>query len=147
MTLRTVVSCVLLSFSSVAPSLAQASIKHPIDISQQQLGSALAELARRTHIQVVYTSDLVEGRRTTGLSGTMTSEEALAQLLSKNRLATMNSSTRRPSRCRAKAARELTPASPSVGENFPWRRRRRIAQRRSSCSKKSSSPRPSARSD
>jgi len=82
MTLRTVVAGILLSFSAITPSLAQAAIKHPIDIRQQQLASALTELARQTHIQVVYTSDLVEGLRTPALSGTMTPEEALGQLLS-----------------------------------------------------------------
>jgi iron complex outermembrane receptor protein len=86
MTLRTVVAGILLSFASIAPSLAQAAVKHTIDIPQQQLGSALTELAKQTHIQVVYTTDLVEGRRTNALSGTMTPEEALNQLLSKTGL-------------------------------------------------------------
>jgi iron complex outermembrane recepter protein len=82
MTLRTVVASILLSFASTAPTLAQAAVKHQIHIPQQSLGAALAELAKQTRIQVVYSTDLVDGRRAETLSGAMTPEEALNKLLS-----------------------------------------------------------------
>jgi outer membrane receptor protein involved in Fe transport len=130
MTLRIVVSCVLCSFTSIAPTLAQASIKHSIEISQQQLGPALAELARQTRIQVVYSTDLVQGQRTAGLSGTMTPEEALGQLLSKTglRYEFLDAQTVTLSREGGSGTRPATPAAaPSPGasigtESSSWQR-------------------------
>ena len=81
MTVRVLLASAALAFSSIAPSIAQAAIKHQIHIPRQQLGSALAELAKQTRIQLVYSADLVEGRNTEDLSGSLTPEEALSRLL------------------------------------------------------------------
>jgi iron complex outermembrane receptor protein len=78
---RVVVAGSVLAFAWIAAAPAQAVMKHRIDIPRQQLGSALAALARQTGIQLVYTTDLVEGRSAEALSGSLTSEEALRQLL------------------------------------------------------------------
>ncbi|MEJ0038004.1 MAG: TonB-dependent receptor [Gammaproteobacteria bacterium] len=81
MALRTLVAGTLLAFAGITPSLAQAAIKHQIDIPGQSLGSALAALARQTQIQLVYSTELTEGRSAQALTGDMTPEEALARLL------------------------------------------------------------------
>ncbi len=81
MTLRILFASSLLALTSVSPSLAQAAVKHTIDIPRQQLGSALAVLAKQTRIQLVYSADLVEGWNAPALSGQMTPEEALNRLL------------------------------------------------------------------
>jgi iron complex outermembrane recepter protein len=86
MALRVLVVSLFLAFAWITPSLAQAGIKHPIDIPSQPLGSALAELAKQARIQVVYPTDLVDGKAAHALSGSMTPEEALNALLAKTGL-------------------------------------------------------------
>jgi outer membrane receptor protein involved in Fe transport len=86
MSLRILATSIAIALSTATPSLAQAAIKHQIDIPRQQLGSALAELARQTRIQVVYSTDLVEGRDARALNGALTPEEALDLLLAKTGL-------------------------------------------------------------
>ncbi|MGH8209259.1 MAG: TonB-dependent receptor domain-containing protein [Steroidobacteraceae bacterium] len=81
MTLRTVLASVFVAFALITTSLGQAAIKHPIDIPSQELGSALTTLAKQTQIQIVYPTELVEGRTSRAISGSMTPEEALGQLL------------------------------------------------------------------
>ncbi len=58
---RILAAGVILALACISTSLAQAAIRHQIDIPQQQLGTALAELAQQTRIQVVYPADLVKG--------------------------------------------------------------------------------------
>ena len=81
MTLRILCASSLLALSAVTPSLAQAAIKHEIDIPAQTLGAALAALAQQTRIQLVYPTELVEGQQAKSLSGSMTPEDALRVLL------------------------------------------------------------------
>ena len=52
-----------------------------LDIPPQELSSALKIFAEQTNLQLLYASEVVEGRRTTGLLGTFTTEEALTMLL------------------------------------------------------------------
>ena len=86
MTLRILCASSLLALSAVTPSLAQAAIKHEIDIPAQTLGAALAALAQQTRIQLVYPTELVEGQQAKSLSGSMTPEDALRVLLEQSRL-------------------------------------------------------------
>jgi iron complex outermembrane recepter protein len=81
MALRVLVTALLLAFAGIAPSMAQAAIKHQLNISQQALGSALAELARQAKIQVIYSTELVEGLQAPEVKGHMTPEEALRNIL------------------------------------------------------------------
>jgi len=86
MTLRILCASTLLAFTAVTPSLAQAAIKHQIDIPAQKLGSALAALAQQTRIQLVYPTELVEGQQARSLNGSMTPEDALRVLLERSQL-------------------------------------------------------------
>lgn len=81
MALRSVIASVLFAASTTGPVLAQAAMVHRVDIPAQQLASALATLARQTSIQLVYSTQLVEGRGSRALSGSMTPEQALERLL------------------------------------------------------------------
>src|SRR6185312_529334 len=67
--------------TGTAPALAQAAMKHQIDIPEQRLALSLAELAHQTQIQVIYATELVEGRSSPAVSGSMTPEEALSKVL------------------------------------------------------------------
>jgi iron complex outermembrane receptor protein len=86
MALRIFLASLLVTFGWITPSLAQAAIKHQIDIPSQSLGSALATLAKQTRIQVVYSTELVEGKNSPALSGSVTPEQALGQLLARTGL-------------------------------------------------------------
>jgi outer membrane receptor protein involved in Fe transport len=61
---------------------AQAAIRKPTNIPAQGLAPALQLLARERDIQVVYRSDLVKDRQTSGATGELTIEETLTRLLS-----------------------------------------------------------------
>jgi outer membrane receptor protein involved in Fe transport len=60
----------------------QAAIRTPTSIEAQSLGAALQELARKREFQIVYRPEFVRDRRTPGVSGELTPEEALTGLLS-----------------------------------------------------------------
>ena len=75
------VACLILVGLSAADE-AGASIRKPTSIAAQSLGSALKTLAQLRHFQIVYREDVLGARRTTGISGNFTQDEALAELLS-----------------------------------------------------------------
>jgi iron complex outermembrane receptor protein len=52
-----------------------------VNIPPQELSSALTALADQTNMQVLYASELANGRTTAGVTGTMTPQEATHQLL------------------------------------------------------------------
>ena len=77
----------LLSFCLVIVAVstgarADAAIRRTTYIASQELAPALQSLARERRIQVVYRSEFVSDRRTSGAAGNLTLEEALTQLLS-----------------------------------------------------------------
>lgn len=86
MAMRLALASILLTAAGIDPSSAQAGVVHAIDIPAQELGSAIATLAKQARIQVVYAKDLVEGQVSYALSGSMTPEEALGRLLSETGL-------------------------------------------------------------
>jgi len=55
-------------------------IRQPTSIAPQELAHALQLLARDRDLQMVYRSELVNDRRTSGVSGVLTLDEALTQL-------------------------------------------------------------------
>jgi len=59
----------------------RAAVKRETNIPAQQLGSALQALAKDRNFQVVYVSEEVNDRRTAGVVGEFTPEEALQRLL------------------------------------------------------------------
>src|SRR5690348_4890016 len=65
---------------------AQDGARHDVQIPAQALGSAIATLARQTHCQIIYSSDLVAGRAAPALNGSMTLEQALGTLLDQSGL-------------------------------------------------------------
>jgi iron complex outermembrane receptor protein len=67
--------------AAVAASAAQAQTAHRIDIAAGSLESALDALANQTHEQMLFTPDVVSGRRAAPLHGDFTAEQALARLL------------------------------------------------------------------
>lgn len=75
--MRISIAVVLLCLASAAG----ATPRQPTNIAAQQLGAALQILAREHGVQVVYRSELVGAHRTSGATGYLTLEEALAQLL------------------------------------------------------------------
>jgi iron complex outermembrane recepter protein len=64
------------------PSEAQASRTTNFDIAAQPLGQALQAFGRQSGLQIAVDSAAVAGKTTGGVSGTMTAEQALRQLLS-----------------------------------------------------------------
>ena len=60
---------------------ARASIRKTTHIPAQRLDRALQELARQRGLVLVYRSEVVADRETSGASGELTSDEALTQLL------------------------------------------------------------------
>lgn len=80
MTVATAVACLLGVGISTAHD-AQAGIKQNTTIPAQGLGSALKQLAGQRDIQLVYRSELVGERQTSGAVGEFTFDEALTKLL------------------------------------------------------------------
>lgn len=68
---------------SASPAAAQsaAATRYTFDIPAGDLGPALRALADKAGVQIVYSSAVVEGKRTGGVQGAMTPAEALTQLL------------------------------------------------------------------
>jgi outer membrane receptor protein involved in Fe transport len=60
---------------------AAAAIKNPTNIASQELGSALRVFAADRHLQILYTTNTVANRRTSGAVGEFTVDEALTRLL------------------------------------------------------------------
>jgi len=60
---------------------AAAAIRTPTNIASQELGSALRVLAADRRLQILYTTDTVANRRTSGAVGEFTVDEALTRLL------------------------------------------------------------------
>ena len=60
---------------------AAAAIRTPTNIEPQALGSALRALAAERHLQILYTTDTVADRTTSGAVGELTVSEALDRLL------------------------------------------------------------------
>lgn len=75
------VACLSMTGLSMAGQ-AQAAIRKSTNIGAQGLAPALQLLAKERDVQVVYRSDLVGDRQTSGAVGELTIEEALTQLLS-----------------------------------------------------------------
>lgn len=80
MTVATAVACLLGVGISTAQD-AQASVKKETTIPAQGLRPALKQLANDRDIQLVYRSELVGERQTTGAVGELTFDEALTKLL------------------------------------------------------------------
>ena len=74
------VAC-LMTTGLAAADQANAAIRKSTNIEAQELGSALRLVAQERDVQIVYRSDLVGDRRTSGAVGELTLEEALTQLL------------------------------------------------------------------
>lgn len=74
------VACLTTFGLSVAQDV-QAAVKKQTTIRAQGLGPALQQLARDRDVQLVYRSELVGSRQTSGAAGELTFEEALTRLL------------------------------------------------------------------
>ena len=77
--LRTAMLAGAAAVAVIATPAAAQSIR--FDIPAQNLSNALQQFALRTNREILYSPDLVAERRTTGLSGSYTAEEALRRLL------------------------------------------------------------------
>jgi iron complex outermembrane recepter protein len=83
--LRLAVAATALYMSAREPVCAQdaaAAMRKPISIPAQPLGAALEALAKERDLQVIYHSEVVGERRTSGIVGDLTLGEALSRLLS-----------------------------------------------------------------
>jgi outer membrane receptor protein involved in Fe transport len=76
-----VVAVCLASIGLTLADEARASIRKPTYIPPEELGRALQTLAQERGFQVVYVSEEVDSRRTRGVSGELTTDEALTELL------------------------------------------------------------------
>jgi iron complex outermembrane receptor protein len=64
------------------PAAAQASARATISLKPQSLSTALTELGRQTRAEIVFSPNLVRGKRSPALNGSFTVEEALDRLIS-----------------------------------------------------------------
>lgn len=64
-----------------ADTQAEHPLRRPVNIAPQQLAQALQILASDRDVQLVYRSELVGDRRTPGVDGLFTFDEALTRLL------------------------------------------------------------------
>jgi outer membrane receptor protein involved in Fe transport len=88
--MRISLAAALTCFATVGTTAAadvQASMRKQTNIPAQQLGTALRTLAREREFQLIYLSDSIETRPTSGATGDLTVEEALTTLLSGSGLA------------------------------------------------------------
>lgn len=67
--------------AEVTPTIASQSKQHSINIRPQPLYSALSALAEQSGVQFVYNSEMVKGLNSPGVSGQLSAEAALKQLL------------------------------------------------------------------
>lgn len=72
-----------LCVAAIVATLACAAQANPVvlDVPTQDLGAALGELARKAGIQILFSADLVKGKRAPALKGSYSSEAALQALL------------------------------------------------------------------
>ncbi|MGQ0835839.1 MAG: TonB-dependent receptor domain-containing protein, partial [Gammaproteobacteria bacterium] len=77
--LATAISSAVVGLAWADP--ASAAIKTPTNIAPQELGSALRVLAAERHLQILYTTETVANRHTSGAVGEFTVDEALTRLL------------------------------------------------------------------
>ncbi len=83
--LATAISAAVVGLAWADP--AAAAIKTPTNIAPQELGSALRVLAAERHLQILYTTETVANRHTSGAVGELTVDEALTRLLAGTGLA------------------------------------------------------------
>ncbi|MDP3339322.1 TonB-dependent siderophore receptor [Frigidibacter sp.] len=76
----------LVTLASLAAGAAQAQDARRIEIAAQPLASAVLELGRKTGLQVVIDDRLMAGRRSVGVSGTMTPQQALRIMMGESGL-------------------------------------------------------------
>ena len=79
-------AALLFALICASPLPARATVQYEINIGAQPLASSLAMLAKQTGIQVVYSTDLVEGCVAPSLKGAMTTEQALTTMLARTHL-------------------------------------------------------------
>lgn len=79
--LASLAAAALLVPAAMAATPVQAQVRHAVTIAAGPLDAALMTLAAQTHEQLLFTPDLVAGKRAPALHGELTAEEALAQLL------------------------------------------------------------------
>src|SRR5690242_13838348 len=60
---------------------AQADVAKSLDIPGGDLVAALSALAKQSGVELIYRADQLRGVRTKGVKGTLTAQDALAQLL------------------------------------------------------------------
>jgi len=74
-------AALMLALAGTSPVLAQSEDQHVVELQAQDLGTALKLLAQQTKLQIVYSADLVQGKRAPALKGSLTATDALNQLL------------------------------------------------------------------
>jgi len=77
--LASALSVVLLSMAAAGP--ADATVRKSTSIPAESLDLALRTLAKDRHLQVLYRAELVQDVRTSGASGSLTSDEAFTKVL------------------------------------------------------------------
>lgn len=74
-------AALMLALAGTSPVLAQSEARHAVEVEAQDLGTALRLLAQQTRLQIVYSADLVQGKRAPALDGSLTAREALERVL------------------------------------------------------------------
>jgi len=70
-----------LAFAAMAPAAHAQEAPVSVSIPAQPLGDALLQLGAQTSLQIFFSQDVVRGRNARAVSGTLTPEQALSQLL------------------------------------------------------------------
>lgn len=73
--------CLLWAIASGGTALADDTLKS-FNIPQEDLGAALRDFGRQSNQQILFSTDIVRGKRASGLKGSFTIEAAIAALLS-----------------------------------------------------------------
>src|SRR5580704_2915165 len=81
-TIRILLAAIVISVASISTVFAQAEAEYQLDIPQQDLGAALAALAKQASFQLVYPTQLTDGKVSHPINGSMTIESALDKMLS-----------------------------------------------------------------
>lgn len=98
-----------------APGLAGAESAHYFQIPAQALQTAIGQLSEQADLQISYSSELVKGLNSSGLSGHYTADAALAQLLAGSGLAVRTTPNHSITLVKAEPGRQNSATSADTG--------------------------------
>src|ERR1700729_4172603 len=73
--------CAIVAGGGLSPPVTAAEPVMTFDIPAEDLGSALRDFSRQSNQEILFSSDVVKGKSTRGIHGSLPPDAALAQLL------------------------------------------------------------------